>query len=749
VCAAMNPETSATLQGIVERLTFVNEENQYVVARLQVPDLPGAATIVGNLPSLTPGETLRVHGAWIQHKKYGPQFQVERFERVVPSTVAGITRYLGSGLIKGIGPVFAARLVEAFGLDTLRVIDEAPERLREVPGIGPLRASRIAAAWAEQRDIRDVMLFLQGHGVSPSHAVKIFRTYGQAAIAAVKANPYRLAQDIYGIGFKTADAIARELGIARDAPQRAEAGILHVLRAMADDGHAYAPERELYREAETTLEIPAELLPAALAEAARQGRVVVETLADGSRAVYLAALHRAESQVAGRLAALLSAPRQAMLLEAESATAWAEDQARLSLAREQRQAVHLALREKVLIVTGGPGTGKTTILGAILRVLDRAGWRMHLAAPTGRAAKRMAEAAGRPATTIHRLLEWNPAQAAFQRNGARPLETDVVIVDEASMLDLVLAAHLLEAIPPPATLLLVGDADQLPSVGPGAVLRDLLDSGCVPSVRLGEVFRQAEQSRIIVNAHRVNRGDLPELPGPEERAASDFHFLVEEDPARIQATLVDLVRRRLPGRYGFEPWEDIQVVTPMHRGPLGAAQLNAVLQAALNPSQGEGREVARGGRIFRVGDRVMQLRNNYDKEVFNGDIGRILAVDAAEQAVRVLVDDREVTYDFGELDEVTLAYAITVHKSQGSEYPCVLLPLHTAHYVMLQRNLLYTAITRAKRLLVIVGTPKALAMAVRNAGSQARYCRLAARLAEMVHSSSKGDPRLDTPETRE
>jgi exodeoxyribonuclease V alpha subunit len=586
------------------------------------------------------------------------------------------------------------------------------------------------------------MLFLQGHGVSPAYAAKIFRAYGQAAIATVKANPYRLAQDIYGIGFKSADRIARELGISPEAPARAEAGLLFVLGEMADQGHVYTPEAALFREAESALELPLAGLPAALATLAAEGKLVLEEPAPGGRLVFLSALHAAEIAVARGIADLLAAPGRRTLPEADRMVAWVEGATGMTLASAQRAAVETALREKVLVITGGPGTGKTTILRAILRILERQGWRAHLAAPTGRAAKRMAEAAGRSASTIHRLLEWNPRAAAFQRNAGRPLETDLVVVDEASMLDLPLAEHLLAAVPPQATLLLVGDADQLPSVGPGTVLRDILESGRVPAVRLTEIFRQAEQSRIVVNAHRVNRGEFPELPGPEERATSDFYFLQEDDPAEVQARLVELVRQRLPAHYGLDPLEEIQVVTPMHRGPLGSAQLNALLQAALNPSRGERSEVTRGGRIFRVGDRVMQLRNNYEREVFNGDIGRIRAVDATEQTVTVRIDERDVSYDLSELDELTLAYAITVHKSQGSEYPCVVLPLHTTHYVMLQRNLLYTAITRARRLLVAVGSRKALAIAVRQTAGRSRCSRLAERLSAAIPCPQAS---LDTP----
>ena len=734
-----------TLQGTVERITYVNEETQYVVARLDVPGSRDLATIVGNLPSLTPGETLRLQGAWTHHKKYGDQFKVERYETVTPATLNGIQRYLGSGLIKGIGPILAKRLVEAFGLDTLRIIEEEPDHLLEVEGIGPLRLQRIRTAWAEQKEIREVMLFLQGHGVSSAYAVRIFKVYGQAAIATVKANPYRLAQDIYGIGFQTADRIAQKLGVPSDSPFRARAGIVHILQAMSDEGHVYALEADLLREAETTLEIPRTLLSEAVPDLLKEDQLVVEDLPAGGRAVYLKPLYVAEEQVASRLIDILRAPRLPIQIDTEKALAWVEGITRLQLASQQREAVRMVLAHKVLVITGGPGTGKTTILRCIIRILEKKGLRIHLASPTGRAAKRMAEATGRDAMTIHRLLEWSPAHAGFQRNAHRPLETDLVIVDEASMIDVVLMNSLLRAIPLMATVVLVGDADQLPSVGPGAVLKDILESSRVPAVRLTEIFRQAEQSRIVLNAHRVNRGEIPDLSRPPRGQATDFHFLSEEDQERLQQLIVDLVSRRLPTRYGFDPVEDIQVLTPMHRGAVGAAQLNAALQATLNPARPGVMEVMRGERVFRVGDRVMQVRNNYDKGVYNGDIGRIAGIDLAEQEAIVLVDGRSVMYDFSELDELRLAYAATVHKSQGSEYPAVILPLHTTHYLMLQRNLLYTAITRAKRMLVLVGTTRALAIAVKNDVTLRRCTRLADRLVGFARQGQEG---LDSGEIR-
>lgn len=737
----LRADSYASLEGSVARITYVSEETQYVVARLDVPGKADAVTIVGTVLSLTPGETLRVHGRWSQHPKYGEQFRVDRYESVVPATITGIQKYLGSGMIKGIGPVFAKRLVEAFGAETLKVIEEVPGRLAEVEGIGPKRQQRITTAWAEQREIREVMLFLQGHGVSPAYAVKIFKTYGQAAIATVRENPYRLAREIRGIGFKTADKIAREVGIPADSPLRAAAGIIHTLNEFTDEGHVYVPEDEVFRATAESLEIPATLLPDALSALSADEAVVVEPLATG-RAVYLKSLHLSETQLARRLADLLRAPRAVPLIDMAQALPWVEQKTGLALTEEQRQAVRLALREKLLIITGGPGTGKTTILQAVIRLLAAKKLRMHLASPTGRAAKRLAEVTGHDARTLHRLLEWNPREGGFQRNARNPLETDVVVVDEVSMIDVLLAHHLAQAIPLTATLLLVGDADQLPSVGPGTVLQDLLAVPGIPAVRLTTIFRQAAQSRIVSNAHQVNRGEFPDLSLTAADRKQDFFFIAEDDAPKLQELIVDLAQRRLPSKYGLDPLADIQVLTPMHRGPIGAGQLNAALQAALNPPRNGAAELLRGGRIFRVGDRVLQLRNNYDKAVFNGDLGRIAAIDATEQAVVVQVDDREVPYDFSDLDELALAYAITVHKSQGSEYPAVILPMHTTHYPMLQRNLLYTAMTRAKRLLVLVGTRKALAIATKNDATRRRYSRLRERLA-----TSGGDAQavLDSP----
>ncbi len=713
-----------TLQGILERITYVNEENHYVVARLQVPGQRELTTIVGNLPSVTPGETLKLTGEWTLHSKYGEQFKVEAFETIVPATVAGIEKYLGSGLIKGIGPVFARRLVEAFGAETLRIIEGEPSRLLTVDGIGQVRFQRIRAAWEEQKEIRDVMIFLQGHGVSSAYAAKIFKTYGKSSIAVVRENPYQLARDIYGIGFKTADRIAQAIGIEKDSPLRAEAGVIHVLNELAEEGHVYYPSDRLVKESIAILEVEPAVAAQAIERLRQEQRIICEEGPEGL-AVYLASLHAAEEGIARRLLALAEGGATPADIDVERAILWVEQASRLRLAEEQKEAIRQALQQKLLIITGGPGTGKTTILKCIIQILEKKQRRILLCSPTGRAAKRMSEAAGREAKTVHRLLEFSPKDGRFKRDQHRPLECDLVIVDEASMLDVVLMNSLLKAIPPAAALILVGDVDQLPSVGPGAVLRDVITSGLVPVIRLSEIFRQARESQIIVNAHRINRGEFPSCPDWEGRERSDCYLLVKEEAQEVQSAILELARNGLPRRHRVDPVEELQILSPMQKGPIGTLQLNQALQALLNPS---GAELLRGGRLYRVGDRVMQIRNNYEKDVYNGDIGRITKLDPEDREVTVRFDDRQVTYDFNDLDELVLAYAVTVHKSQGSEYPAVIIPVHTAHYVMLQRNLLYTAITRGKGLVVLVGTKKAIAIAVKNHKIQHRYTGLARRL---------------------
>lgn len=710
------------LEGTLVRVNYSDEETGYVVARLDVPEHRAPITVVGNLWGATPGETIRLRGQWIRHARYGEQFKVESYESVLPASVAAIERYLASGLIRGIGPAYARRLVDAFGSETLRVIEEEPERLLNVAGIGEARLARIRGAWTEQREIRGLMLFLQEHQISPTFAQRIFKAFGPSAPLQIRDDPYSLAREIVGIGFKTADRIGASVGIAKDSRARVAAGLLYLLQEAAEAGHVYYPASRLAVEARELLGITdVTHVEATLATLHQEGRVVCEPV-PGDSAVYLPALFQAEAGVSHRLALLAKGHRLGPAIDIPRAIEWAEGRGDIRVTAEQREALRKALAAKILIITGGPGTGKTTLLKALIEILERKGVRLLLAAPTGRAAKRMTEATGREAKTIHRLLEFSPKEGGFKRNEVRPLEVDLVVVDEASMIDLTLMNQLMKAIPPMAALLLLGDADQLPSVGPGALLHDLIASDSVPVARLTEIFRQAKASHIVVNAHRVNRGELPYLP---EFGTADFAFVGLDEPEAIRERVKALVVTEIPHRYALDPVRDIQVITPMNRGPLGAATLNQDLQAALNP---HGEPIVGSGRHLRVEDRVMQIRNNYDKEVYNGDVGWIVRIDREEQQLWVRFDQGEVLYDWNELDELSLAYAISIHKSQGSEYPAVVFPLHTSHYIMLQRNLLYTALSRGKTLVALVGTKQAVSIAVRNARLRERHSRLATRL---------------------
>ena len=704
-------------------MTFSNDENAWSVVKLVVPGRTDLVTAVGNLLGVQPGESLRLSGRWTTDKKYGEQFRVDSYVTVKPATLVGIEKYLGSGLVRGVGKVMAERLVKHFGMETLEVIDQKPARLPEVEGIGPVRSERITTAWIEQRRIKDVMIFLQSHGVSTTYAVRIYKAYKDRSIAVVKENPYKLAIDIFGIGFKSADKIAAQLGISPTSPQRAEAGVLHVLAEFSNEGHVFAPRPKLVEAATAILTIDTAIIEQAVTDLAGSGHVVVESSPGGEEAVYLKSLHTAEAAGAGRIRLLLGTASRPIRIDIERALLWFEDQQNIQLADEQKEAIRKAATSKLLVVTGGPGTGKTTLVNGIIRILQKKGRRILLGAPTGRSAKRMAETTGREAKTIHRLLEFNPKKFGFDRDASNPLEADVVILDEASMIDTVLAYNVLKAVPLHAQLVLVGDIDQLPSVGPGSILGDVIRSGVADVVRLRHIFRQGAESLIVVNAHRVNEGLMPELP--PEGSKADFFFIERNEPEEIAATLKALVRQHIPHKFGLDPVADIQVLTPMQRGLLGAANVNTELQALLNPS---GDSLVRGSRTFRGGDKVMQIRNNYDLNVFNGDIGRIRKIDAVEQEVQVEFDGRAVTYDYSDLDELVLAYACSIHKSQGSEYPCVVIPVHTQHYVMLQRNLLYTAITRGKRLVVLVGSKRALAIAVKNNSIEERCTMLAERL---------------------
>ena len=720
------------LQGSVERVTFSNEESGYSVVKIKVPGRKELVSAVGSFVSVTPGEVLRMEGSWGNHPRFGEQFKVDRYETAVPDSVQGIGKYLGSGLIKGIGPIMAKRIVGRFGPQTLEVIDHNPERLLEVDGIGAYRLAQITRAWEDQKDIRELMIFLRGHGVSAAYATRIFKHYGKASLEVVRENPYRLAMDVFGIGFLTADQIAQRLGIPQDSPLRAEGGVNYVLHQATEEGHVCVPRSWLLKQCEKLLQIPGPILEQAIAQQVGEQRLVREMLPEelaasfgDNQAVYLRGYHLAESQVAARLGYLESFMAMQYRGDPEQAITWLRQKLPFTLAPLQEEAVKKALTEKVLVITGGPGTGKTTLIRAVLAIYRQRGARICLAAPTGRAAKRLSEATRYPAGTIHRLLEFSPHQGGFQRNEQRPLGADLVIVDEASMLDILLMYHLLKAIPSHATLVLVGDVDQLPAVGPGNVLLDVIRSDRFAVVRLTEIFRQARQSQIVVNAHLVREGKFPRLRPSDPDRLLDFYFIEKEEPEEVLEVIVKLCRDRIPARFKLDPVADIQVLTPMNRGTIGTHRLNRALQEALNPQP---EALVRGGTAYRLHDKVMQVRNNYDKEVFNGDLGRIRKIDAENQEVGVEVDGQLVVYDFSELDELVLAYAATVHKAQGSEYPAVVFPLLTQHYVMLQRNLLYTAVTRARKLVVIVGSRKALAIALTNNRIQNRYTLLCERL---------------------
>jgi len=706
------------LAGLVDRVTFHNAENGFCVLRVKARGQRDLITVLGHAAMISAGEFVQASGTWINDRTHGVQFRASFLKATAPTTVEGIEKYLGSGMIRGIGPVYAKKLVRAFGEAVFDVIEQEPPRLRQVTGIGPKRAERIIAGWAEQKVIREIMLFLHSNGVSTSRAVRIYKTYGADAVQLISENPYRLARDIRGIGFRTADQIAAKIGIEKTALIRVRAGISYALAEAMDDGHCGLPAGELISLAQQLLEVPAELVETALSLELQGGAVIADDL-DGRRCVFLAGLHRAEREIAEKLKALAVGKPPWPLIDADKAIPWVEKRTKLALAETQIEAVRVSLASKVLVITGGPGVGKTTLVNSILKILGAKAIAIALCAPTGRAAKRLSESTGLEAKTIHRLLETDPRTGAFRRIEETPLDCDLLVVDETSMVDVPLMRALLRALPDLAALLLVGDVDQLPSVGPGQVLADVIASGAVPVVRLTEVFRQAAESRIIVNAHRINQGLMPDLASVE---SGDFFFVDATDPDEGVRKLLAIVRERIPKRFGFDPIRDIQVLCPMNRGGLGARSLNIELQTALN-SPGEIR-VERFGWTFCPGDKVMQVENNYDKEVYNGDLGVVSRIDMEEGELTVDFDGRDLTYGFGELDELVLAYATTIHKSQGSEYPAVVIPLSTQHYPMLQRNLVYTGVTRGKRLVVLVGQRKALAIAVKGARARRRWSKL-------------------------
>jgi len=714
----------AEIEGTIERITFQNEENGYTVARLTPFNQSNEVTIVGNLLGVISGQSLKLTGMWVKHPQYGPQFEIQNYSFHYPATIQGLRKYLGSGLIKGIGPVTANQIVETLGLDTLEIIETSSDRLTTVPGIGIKKAASIQAAWQEQKQIKDIMIFLQGHGVSASLASKIYKKYGDDSIAIVRTNPYRLAREVYGIGFKTADRIAQQMGVPSNDPMRIQAGVIYCLGTLADEGHCFAVRNFLHFEAGKLLDVGPNEVSSQLEFLVKSSEIIIE-----DEVVYLAPFFHAERGTAKKLLLLSHSSRDRLEvfknLPCEEIFSKLDRTDTDYLSDQQKQAIQIALVSKMSILTGGPGTGKSTITGSIVNILQRYKKTVLLAAPTGRAAKRLSQATGLEAKTIHRLLEFSLAgNKGFIRDQKNPLDADMIIIDEMSMVDILLMNHLLSAVESGTHLLLVGDVDQLPSVGPGNVLRDLIGSEVFPVTRLTEVFRQAQDSHIITNAHRINQGQIPHFP----KGALDFFLFVENDPEKAAVRVVELVSQRIPKKFGLDPHRDIQVLTPMHRSAAGVSELNSILQESLNPATPDKVAYNQGFRTLRTDDRVMQVQNNYDRQVFNGDMGIIKSINLEDQVIQVTFDGRNIDYDFSDLNEIIHAYAISIHKSQGSEFPAVVVPLLNQHYMMLQRNLLYTAVTRAKSLVVLVGSRQAIAIAVGNNRIVHRNSRLIARL---------------------
>jgi exodeoxyribonuclease V alpha subunit len=713
------------LSGQVERVTFHNEENGFCVLKVKVQGRKEPVSILGSLPSVVAGEWITAQGTWERDKEHGIQLRAERLKTQPPTSLEGIEKYLGSGMIKGIGPVYATKLVKKFGEKVFDIIENQSRRLEEVEGIGRERRQRIREAWAEQKIVRDIMLFLHSHGLGTNRAVRIYKTYGEEAVELIRADPYRLARDIHGIGFHSADAVAEKLGLEADSLLRARAALEHLLDQATGEGHCALPARDLLEGATHLLEIDESVIAEAFDRHIKDGKILTEKVG-GDELVFLPLLKDAEERIARQLRRLAAAGAPEPPIDVAKAIPWVEEKTGRKLSPSQHEALRISLGTRAVVITGGPGVGKTTLVQSLLKILTAKKLKCLLAAPTGRAAQRLAEATGLEAFTLHRLLEFQPGKGGFQRNASNPLDGDVVVVDEVSMVDVPLMSRLLDALPRKARLILVGDADQLPSVGPGLVLGDIISSGLIPVVHLREIFRQAGDSRIISGAHSINRGEIPDIM--EAPKDSDFVFIDREDPEECAATLVALVRERLPKHLGIDPIEGIQILSPMHRGSLGIRELNARLQASLNPKNPHREEHQAYGNLFRAGDKVIQTSNNYDKEVFNGDIGRIRSIDRDEKQAHVRFGKRDVIYEFGEMDELELAYAITIHKSQGSEFPVVVIPLAMQQYLLLQRNLLYTGVTRGKRMVVLVGQKKALGMAVRNESTRHRHGGLLQRL---------------------
>ena len=717
-----------------ERVTYNDAESGYAVLRIAVKGYPDLVTAVGTIASPAVGEVLNMRGVWIEHPKFGSQFKIMEYKSFAPSSVKGMEKYLGSGLIKGIGPSIAEKIVSLFGADAFEILDSHPERLIEIEGVGEKKAAAIQEAWLEQREVRGVMLFLQSHGIGTGYALRVFRHYGSASVRVLEENPYRLAIDIFGIGFMTADKIASGMGFSRESPLRIRAGVLHVMNELTREGHVFVPVEELTASAAEILSVSSEVVEKGIEDARLNQELIIEWYTDADKkddcAVYLPAFHYAEVHSAKNLCSILSSPFNGQYADPEVVIPWVQRELGISFAGRQTEALKTALSSQVMVITGGPGTGKTTLIKAIMKIRSARGFKIMLAAPTGRAAKRMTEATGHEAKTIHRMLEYTGSTMSggdFMRNETNPLDCDLLVVDEASMIDQVLFHHLLKAVPKGSSVIFVGDVDQLPSVGPGNVLKDIIDSGVCPVVHLNEIYRQSRESMIVVNAHRINSGEMPFLDERGEVSSlSDFYFIEESDPDKALEIIKRLVTLRMPQKFGLDPVRDIQVLTPMHRGSVGTARLNLELREALNTCQGS--KVLRMGRTLQEGDKVMQIRNNYEKDVYNGDIGTVVRIDGEESRVIVEMDSGRVSYDFSELDELIHAYAVSIHKSQGSEYPAVVIPIMTQHYMMLQRNLLYTGITRGKKLVVVIGTRKAVAIAVKNDKTRKRYTRLAERL---------------------